>query len=146
MRVTRWESCSCAGKAAAPAPARELAAHLAALMPSGGAPAPALDGTCLEAIQADVIPCKPENICLVAGEAAAPAFTADAASGRRVWRLLMPAGGPPAACPPGTGEGEFQPLGSPCTVVRAYIRTKSSAGSPAACLPSTSKGMFKPRH
>ena len=56
---------------------------------------------------------------LGAGAAAAPAYAADTAAGRRVWRLLMPQGGPPAACPPGTGEGEFQPLGKPCTVVGA---------------------------
>ncbi len=55
-----------------------------------------------------------------AGAAAAPSFAADTAAGRRVWRLLMPAGGPAAACPSGTGEGEFQPLGQPCTVVRPY--------------------------
>ena len=63
--------------------------------------------------------CKVLKHCLEAGAAAAPAYAADTAAGRRVWRLLTPRGGPPAACPPGTGEGEFQPLGKPCTVVGA---------------------------
>ncbi|KAK9837254.1 hypothetical protein WJX81_002082 [Elliptochloris bilobata] len=71
------------------------------------------------------------------GAAAAPAFVADSAAGRRVWRLLMPEGGSAAACPPGTGEGEFEPLGKPCTVVavvgtahvRGIIREWEAASS-----------------
>lgn len=51
------------------------------------------------------------------GVAAAPAYIADNDGGMRVWRYVVPEGGPPGAAPPGYGDGAFQPLGGPGVVV-----------------------------
>ncbi|CAL8464277.1 g3812 [Coccomyxa elongata] len=51
------------------------------------------------------------------GVPAAPAYIADNEAGMRVWRYVVPEGGPTAAGPPGYGDGEYRPAGDPQTVV-----------------------------
>ncbi|CAL8465194.1 g4729 [Coccomyxa elongata] len=38
-------------------------------------------------------------------------------AGMRMWRYVVPEGGPTAAGLPGYGEGEYRPVGDPQTVV-----------------------------
>lgn len=54
---------------------------------------------------------------LLLGVPAAPAYIADNEAGMRVWRYVVPEGGPTAAGPPGYGDGEYRPVADPQTVV-----------------------------
>lgn len=60
----------------------------------------------------------------------------------RVWRYVIPEGGPAAAAPPGYGDGEYQPAGSVSSVVaivgtahvRGIVREWERIGGRADCL------------
>ncbi len=79
-----------------------------------------------------------------AGAPAAPAYIADNDAGMRVWRYVIPEGGPAAAAAPGYGDGEYKPAGPVTAVVavvgsahvRGIAREWERIGGKAGCLQS----------